>query len=51
MKKAAKRRKKEKNLKKLLRLGKHYYQLYTQQFQQELEKEYTPFESVMASAD
>ena len=35
----------------LLRLGGHYYKLYTQQFQRELEQEYAPFESAFTPAD
>ena len=35
----------------LLRLGGHYYKLYTQQFQRELEQEYTPFEAAVIAAD
>jgi len=35
----------------LLRLRGHYYKLYTQQFQQELEKEYAPFETILVAAD
>ena len=35
----------------LLRDHGHYYRLYTQQFQRELEKEYDPFELASATAD
>lgn len=35
----------------LLKKGGHYYRLYTQQFQRELEKEYNPFEMASATAD
>jgi len=35
----------------LLRLHGHYYNLYTQQFQRELEKEYSPFEVASLAAD
>jgi ATP-binding cassette subfamily B protein len=35
----------------LLRLHGHYYKLYTQQFQQELEKEYHPFASLPIAAE
>ena len=35
----------------LLRLHGHYYNLYTQQFQRELEEEYAPIEAASFAAD